>query len=94
MSVEKAGDYPPLKLLLNMKRGGRVDENSNIFLIIVILSIPGVYAGAGDLVRSDGGTVTDNTTGLIWQQMDDNKRYVWEAASNYCGDLSLAGFNI
>jgi len=63
------------------------------FLIIAIVSVSGAYAPAGDLTRDDAGTVTDNTTGLMWQQVDDNKRYVWEAALNYCGDLSLAGFS-
>ena len=52
-----------------------------------------------------GGTVTDNVTGLMWQQEDDNQTYNWyEASGTYdaiynpgstdvCGSLSLAGYS-
>jgi len=35
------------------------------------------------------GTVTDNQTGLIWQQVDDNTTYSFENAEVYCSNLSL-----
>jgi len=38
------------------------------------------------------GTVTDNTTGLMWQQADDATTRTWEQAITYCEGLSLAGF--
>ena len=36
-------------------------------------------------------TVTDNVTGLMWQQEDDNQERNWEAALAYCEDLDLGG---
>lgn len=51
------------------------------------------------------GTVTDNVTGLMWQQEDDNQTYNWyEATGTYdatynpdttdvCGSLSLGGYS-
>ncbi len=36
------------------------------------------------------GTVTDNVTGLIWQQQDDGQTRIWEGAIAYCEGLSLA----
>ncbi len=51
------------------------------------------------------GTVTDNVTGLMWQQKDDDVEYTWYEASgtndekynsdtkDVCGSLSLAGYN-
>ncbi len=39
------------------------------------------------------GTVTDNNTGLMWQQEDDDTKRDWEDAISYCEDLSLAGYN-
>ncbi len=36
-------------------------------------------------------TVTDNITGLTWQQEDNNVTYTWENALSYCENLSLAG---
>jgi len=37
------------------------------------------------------GTVTDNVTGLIWQQTPDSGNYSWDQAQTYCESLSLAG---
>jgi hypothetical protein len=36
------------------------------------------------------GTITDNLTGLIWQQEDDNTTRNFENASTYCSDLTIA----
>ena len=38
------------------------------------------------------GTVTDNVTGLMWQQQDDNITKSWESALSYCENLSLATY--
>jgi len=37
------------------------------------------------------GTVTDNATGLMWQQEDDNQTRNWESALAYCEDRDLGG---
>ena len=37
-------------------------------------------------------TVTDNVTGLMWQQEDDDVRRDWEDALVYCEELDLAGY--
>jgi len=37
------------------------------------------------------GTVTDNVTGLMWQQEDDDVRMDWYEAIDYCEALELAG---
>ena len=36
-------------------------------------------------------TVTDNVTGLMWQQVHAVGGYDWESALDYCEDLNLAG---
>ncbi len=36
------------------------------------------------------GTVTDNVTGLMWQQEDDSTERSWLSALTYCENLSLA----
>lgn len=43
------------------------------------------YADNGD------GTVTDNATGLVWQQSGSNERYGWADAQEYCTTLELGG---
>ena len=37
------------------------------------------------------GTVTDNVTGLVWQQEDDDVERPWAEAVSYCEALTLAG---
>ncbi len=44
---------------------------------------PPSYSYYGD------GTVTDNVTGLVWQQTDDNTGRNWDDAWNYCQNLVL-----
>lgn len=38
------------------------------------------------------GTVTDNVTGLMWQQTDDDYFLNWYVAVSYCQYLTLAGY--
>ncbi|MFA6010000.1 MAG: DUF1566 domain-containing protein [Desulfobacteraceae bacterium] len=38
------------------------------------------------------GTVTDTTTGLMWQQTDDGSGYAFEQALCYCRNLTLSGY--
>ncbi|MBC8427793.1 DUF1566 domain-containing protein, partial [bacterium] len=47
---------------------------------------PPSYTDNGD------GTVTDNVTGLMWQQ-EDSSEMTWEKALAYSGNLSLAGYD-
>lgn len=47
---------------------------------------PGLnYTDNGD------GTVTDNVTGLVWQQVPADMPFNWQDAQDYCEVLSLAG---
>jgi len=40
-------------------------------------------------VDNNNGTVTDNNTGLVWQQSDDNEIRHWDPAVSYCQNLTL-----
>ena len=44
----------------------------------------------GELVDNGDGTVTDASTGLMWQQAEAGAMN-WEAALVYCENLELAG---
>ena len=53
-----------------------------------------VTAGAPNLENytdNGDGTVTDNVTGLMWQQAVPATRYTWASAVAYCPTLTLAG---
>ncbi|MBT7310334.1 DUF1566 domain-containing protein [bacterium] len=43
-----------------------------------------VYTDNGD------GTITDNVTNLMWEQVDDNTTRDWTTAQSYCTSLTLA----
>ena len=55
-----------------------------------------VTAGAPNLesyTDNGDGTVTDNITGLMWQQAVPTGTYTWADAVAYCPTLTLAGYN-
>lgn len=49
--------------------------------------------GINNFVDNGDGTITDNATGLMWQQADDGVTRDWENALSYAENLSLAGHN-
>lgn len=61
-----------------------------LFTIVGVMLFSGT-AGAGDYTDNHNSTVTDNVTGLMWQQQDDNTTRTWEEAISYCEGLALAG---
>ncbi|MGY5449949.1 Lcl C-terminal domain-containing protein [Agarivorans sp. MS3-6] len=42
---------------------------------------------------NNDGTVSDNITGLMWQQIPDNRGLSYQEAVDYCNDLALAGYS-
>ena len=60
-----------------------------------VLLVMVVFSGAawgGDFTDNLDGTVTDNTTGLMWQQPEDITRKNWEQAIAYCETVILGTF--
>ncbi len=52
----------------------------------------GNYQGVQPSYQNNGdGTVTDQVTGLIWQQADDGVARTWNDAGTYCQALGLGG---
>ena len=49
--------------------------------------------GMNDFQDNGDGTVTDNSTGLMWMQADSGKGMVWEDALGYCEQLEYAGYS-
>lgn len=39
------------------------------------------------------GTVTDNNTGLMWQQVPSTNSFSWQEADDYCNSLNLGGYS-
>ena len=54
--------------------------------------LPVVPALAGNFTDHGDSSVTDNITGLMWQQSDEGTM-IWENALTYCESLSLAGYD-
>ena len=49
--------------------------------------------GINDFVDNSDETITDNATGLMWQQADDGQTRDWENALIYAESLTLAGYS-
>ena len=49
--------------------------------------------GVNDFARNKDGTITDNATGLMWQQSDDGERRDWQTALKYAESSVLAGYS-
>jgi hypothetical protein len=52
--------------------------------------VRGAETAFGDFVDNGNGTVTDNITGLMWQQQDAGLQD-WTSALSYCNGLNLGG---
>jgi hypothetical protein len=44
------------------------------------------------MIDNGDGTVTDPSTGLMWQQATPDNLVTWEQAVAYCADLNLGGY--
>jgi hypothetical protein len=82
---------------------------NRILISLALTCALGLYCGnanAGSFVAGTGtqaGTVTDNTTNLMWQQCSDGQSgasctgtavtVTWNNAITYCESLSLGGFS-
>ena len=42
-------------------------------------------------IDNNDGTITDTTTGLMWQAVTPEERMTWQEAIYYCASLDLAG---
>jgi hypothetical protein len=49
--------------------------------------------GINDFVDNGDGTISDESTGLMWQKNDNNIGLFWEDALSYCENLKLAGYS-
>lgn len=48
--------------------------------------------GVNNFIDNGDDTVTDNATGLMWQQADDGNGYNWQEALAYAENSELAGY--
>ena len=56
-----------------------------------VLCVRGPKGPATDLCDNGDGTVTDHTTGLMWER-DEAGTMAWESALSYCNSLALGGY--
>lgn len=57
---------------------------------LYVRAVRGVQS-PNNFVDNGNGTVTDKTTGLMWQQATATGTYKWDQALDYCETLSLGG---
>lgn len=61
----------------------------NTLFILILLTLSGM-AAAAPFTDNGNSTVTDQKTGLVWQQKTAGQRS-WESALSYCENLKLGG---
>ncbi len=49
--------------------------------------------GINNFVDNGDGTITDQSTGVIWQKADSEQGMIWEDALSYAENLNLAGYD-
>jgi len=59
-------------------------------LFVMLCALQAVTAEAAPFTDNGNGTVTDNKTGLMWQQGEPGKM-TWGSALSYCEGLTLGG---
>ncbi|SLM31434.1 exported hypothetical protein [Desulfamplus magnetovallimortis] len=64
-----------------------------VSLSILCLIIATFAHSAGTYINNGDGTVTDQDTGLMWQQADDGVERNWYIACEACEELELAGYD-
>jgi len=65
---------------------------TNINKLYFTIYVRGDYYGINDFIDIGDGTVTDESTGLMWQQNDNGEGLLWEDALVYSENLGLAGY--
>lgn len=43
--------------------------------------------------NNGNGTITDNVTGLMWQEVPSDEDFTWQKAVDYCNELELGGYS-
>ncbi len=57
-----------------------------------VRAVRGTPLPANNFINNNDGTITDTSTGLMWQQATAAGTYTWQQALAYCEDLDLAGY--
>jgi hypothetical protein len=83
-----APDYPADAFHVEFSAGGV--NNSYRYTNARVRCVRGIQSPAPAFIDNLNGTVTDNTTGLTWQQ-EDQSLMLWNSALSYCEGLSLGG---
>ena len=64
-----------------------------LLLFILFFSVIVLSLSAGTLKDNGNGTITDETTKLMWQKSDDGIPRTWLNANSYCNELNLGGYD-
>jgi hypothetical protein len=85
--------YTPLAWVVDFSYGGMYEYDTTYYTFVRAVrgGQAGTFTDVPVMQDNHDGTVTDFSTGLMWQQATENLS--WEQALSYCGSLKLAGYN-
>ena len=84
--------WPPEAWASNFYSGGspgKSDKSNGLYIRAVR---GGEAVASHSFVDNGDGTVTDTSTGLMWEQTGAENGMVWESAINYCENLYFMGY--
>lgn len=76
----------------HIKAYGTEDNHPGLY-IRCVMGDEDVYGVNNYALNEEKTIVTDNATGLMWQQADDGYTYEWSDALDYCESMTLGGYD-
>ncbi len=67
-------------------------NNSQFHLLYARMVRGNLFYGVNDFIDNEDGTISDYSTGLMWQQADDGVPRDWQNALSYAENLNFAGY--
>ena len=88
------GNYKGYAGYVRAVRGGQSVSSDHLAIgsFDTVNSRPSEGAATGSYIDNGDGTVTDTSTGLMWQQAGFSNTQTWEQALAYCEGLNLGGY--
>ncbi len=71
---------------------GSFPFSSNDYYQNFVRAVRGRHSESRDISFFDNGTITDKTSGMMWQRDPSPDRMTWEQALAYCEGLNLGGY--
>jgi hypothetical protein len=85
--------YPNLAWLVTFYYGYVVNDGKSPLIRKYVRAVRGDQWGVYNFIDNGDGTITDTSTGLMWQKDSAPDTLTWQQALSYCENFTLAGYD-